>query len=293
MTFTSTAPLTLNGVRLDTLAYSIETVGGRRMLPKQRVTMVQIPGRDGAAVDFDDAFEEGRLILKMWIVDADVNGNVPFNQRAQFEANLDAIFSLLATTRGRTITVQQTMADGSIRQTNAIITEEMTPDIFGPNAARMNIGLTLPDVWWEDVSSSDFSFTDALTPSFTNITTLAGASAPIDDGRYLVTGPVTNPRVIDVASGQWAQLTRTLAAGNMWLFDAKTRVSRYGAGLTLNSADTAGTDGWADTSYSGRFKLMTLRPAVVSGVRQVQVQVTGTSGSAATALGVRAKRKFV
>lgn len=292
MVYLQPYPLSVNGFRLDTMAYSIETMSGRRTLPKQRVTAVQIPGRDGVAVEFDDSFEETPFVLKIWVVDTDEDGQIMANKRMQFEKNLDAIMNMIAVSRGRMIELLQTMGDGTVRRADAVLTEAMTPDFFGPNAANMSIGFILPNVWWEDTVTQDFSFANALVPASTNVTTLDNGTAPIDDARYLVTGPVTNPRVIDVSTGQWVQLTRTLAAGNMWLFDAKNRVSRYGAGLTLNSADTAGTDGWIDTSYSGRFKMMTLRPTLTSGVRRVRVQMTGTSGSAATALAIRARRKY-
>lgn len=292
MANTSAYPLTIDGVRLDTFAYNVETLSGRRGLPKQRYTPMEIPGRDGLAIDFHDSVDDGSLILKMWIVQADVDGNVPANKRQQFETNLDFLLNLFADARGRVIDIRQTMGDGTVRRTDGVVKETMTPDMFGENSARMSVAFMLPNTWWEDLASADFSFTNALVPSATNVTTMTGATAPIDDGRFLVTGPVTNPRVIDVHSGQYTQLTRTIAAANQWLFDAKNRVSRYGAGLTLNSADTAGSDGWPDTSYNGRFKMMTMRPYPVSGTRQVQLQLTGTSGSAATALAVRAKRKF-
>lgn len=292
MTNTSSTPITIDGNRLDTWAYNVETLSNRHMVPAQRFSTVKIPGRDGLAIDFEDAVDEGRIVLKIWLVDCDENGNFSYDRRAQFDRNLDFFLNLIAETRGRVIEVQQTMADGTIRRADGIITEAVTPDMFGPLSAKMALAIMLPNSWWEDTATADFSFTDALTPTTTTVTILTGATAPIDDARFLVKGPVTNPRVIDLRTGAYAQLTRTLSGTEYWLFDAKTRVSRYGTSFTLNSADTAGTDGWADTSYTGAYKILSLRPYLVGGNREVRVRLTGTSGSSATALSIRAKRKY-
>jgi hypothetical protein len=291
--FTSSYPLTFDGERLDTYAYSIETVSGRRTAPKQRFATVEIPGRDGAYIDFQDSFEPGLCVLKIWLIPVDVDGVTPASRRTQFEANLDYIMNLVGNARGRLIELRQTMGDASVRRTSAIVSEVATPEMFGPNSARMSIALTLPDSVWEDVSTADFTYSNAVTAGLTAVTTLRGGTTPTDNARFLITGPVTNPRLADSSSGEWIQLTQTVAAANMWLFDAGTRISRYGSGLTLSSADTAGADAWANTSFSGSFKMLSLRPKLASGFRDVKVTLTGTSTTAATAVGIRAKRKYL
>lgn len=293
MTNTSRFPVTVDGHRLDTHAYRIETLGGMRSFPKQRITTYEIPGRDGLGVEFQDSLEEGRFIIKVWLVDVDEDGDIPLNRRAQYEANLDFFGNLIADMRGRTAVIDMTMGDASVRRTEGILTETVTPDVFSRYAARLAMAFMLPNTTWRDTASQDFSFTDAVSAGATTITTMTGSSAPIDDGRFLITGPINNPMLTDPHSGQWVQLAKNLGSGDAWLFDSGARVSRYGAGLTLASSNTAGTDGWPDTSYNGQYKLFTMRPYLSSGSRVVRLTLTGSSSTSATALAVRATRKFL
>ena len=83
-----------------------------------------------------------------------------------------------------------------------------------------------------------------------------------------------------------------LGAGDAWLFDADTWVSRYGAGLTLDSADTAGTDGMPVTEWSSASVMLTLTPTRAAGARKVMVRLNGTGRDGTTSLKVRARRKY-
>jgi hypothetical protein len=295
MVTTSAWPVTIDGARIDTLGYNIETLSGRDYLPVQRYTTQVIPGRNGVQVAYEDAFEQGLFVLRGWVIGADADGNVPTTQRQEFEKNMELLFGLLANARGRNVELRQTSAaTGGVRRANGILTEAVTPELFSPEAARFVMTFTLPDGVWEDVTTpADFSLVNAVSVGASNVTTLLDGTAPIDDGRFLVTGPVATPRLTDVSSGAWIQLNRTLAAGQNWLFDCNTRVSRFGTGLTLASADSSGTDDWPNTVHSGQFSMFKMHPYLFSGVtRYPRLTLTGTGSTAATAFAVRAKRKY-
>jgi hypothetical protein len=297
MTNTTTLPLTVNGVRLDTLGYNVETLDGRNIMPRQRYATQVVPGKNGVVVDFEDAYDVGQLIIKMWVIGRDVNGAVTAaSERAEFEKNLDTLWNLFGR-RGSTLSVQQTMADGRVMQCDAVVTDIISPTMFAENSGRFSVAMDLPDSVWYDVTiPSDFTLTNAANPTSINVTTLTGATAPIDDGRFLVTGPIANPRIIEKSTGEYAQLSRTLAAGETWLFDVGTRAVRYGTAaqaLTLNSTDTAGSSDIANLSFTGRFKFFVMRPFETGSGRMPQLQLTGTGTTAATAIAVRARRKYL
>lgn len=74
MTTFNQLPLTYDGVRLDTLAYAIETLDGRRLLPRTRGRDIAVPGLHGEIASRYDDYEAGRVILKMWVRSNDVDG---------------------------------------------------------------------------------------------------------------------------------------------------------------------------------------------------------------------------
>ncbi len=296
MVNTSAYPVTIDGLRMDTLAWNIETLSGRDHLPVQRYSSQVIPGRSGYMVAYEDAFEPGVFGVKGWVIGCDVDGNVAAGARPQFEKNIDTLFNLIANCRGRDVELQQSSAaTGLTRRASGILTDAFTPEMFGENSASFTLVFTLPNSVWEDtVLPADFSLANAVAVGASNVTTLADGTAPIDDGRYLITGPIATPRLTDVSSGAWVQLNRTLAAGQNWLFDAGTRVSRFGTGLTLASADSAGTDDWPNTVHSGQYTMMKMHPYLFSGTtRYPRLLLTGTGSTTATAFAVRAKRKYV
>src|SRR5689334_4925585 len=98
MTNTSTIPVTIDGVRLDTLAYNIETLEGRMSFPGSRGENAIVPGDDGSIFIPNKSFEDTTKTLKMWVRGADVNGLVPImsTRMAEFRSNMDRLFRLFA-----------------------------------------------------------------------------------------------------------------------------------------------------------------------------------------------------
>ena len=119
--------------------------------------------------------------------------------------------------------------------------------------------------------------------------TLAGSSAPIYDARILITGPISNPKVTDVASGAWAKLTADIAAGDAMLLDCKNWLA-YRGDSTLDAGDVGAT---GLLSTSGGPYMLPLTPQITAtdpAVRRVRLSVTGTGFTSATGLSVRADK---
>jgi hypothetical protein len=97
MTNTSPLPITVDGTRLDTLAYNIETLTGMRSMPRTRSGDVVVPGLHGVVSSLYDDYEAGELALRMWVRDTDEAGKhvlTDVHRKQQLDRNLDRVFAL-------------------------------------------------------------------------------------------------------------------------------------------------------------------------------------------------------
>lgn len=119
MAFTNERPLSVDGTRLDTLAYNIESIDGRRQLPGVRSNDVVVPGRHGVVPSIYDDFEPGRITLRMWVRSTDVNGDTVSGKhpKDQLSLNLDRLFALFRP-RNRLLTVTQQVGTDTIARSN-------------------------------------------------------------------------------------------------------------------------------------------------------------------------------
>lgn len=294
MTTTSTIPVTVDGVRLDTYAYNIETLAGRLMFPGVRGERPVVPGDDGSVFVPNQNFEDGSMTLSMWVRGADVDGLVPggSSARAEFRKNLQRLSRIFGI-QHRMLDVRQTWpTDPTTIQYMCTVAETFD---FGGNAhntlARFAVVLQIPDVFGQDVNATDFSSaTNLASGTMLTLTALDGGTAPCRDAIYVVMGPATNPRITNPETGEWVQLNATIASGTNWRINAATWETRTGSGLGLGSADTAGTARVAETQMGGggaRFMTLTPRDA-----GPPQLVLTGTGLGANTQVLVRARRKF-
>lgn len=295
MTFTSDRPITVDGVRLDTLAWNITKIS--RAAAARRSADAAVPGRDGVIPSLNDDLEAGSFGLEMFVMGTDADGAVPVaGKRDTLRANLDELIHLFGK-RHALLDVRETVAAGVERRAWAKVQDAIQPDVNTVGSSGMfTVGLVLPYGVWEDVATADWNGTlGAASGTVQEVTTLQGATERITDAVVLVTGPITNPRVTDQATGAYVQLNTALAAGQFWRVNVGTWATRYGAGLGLGSADTTGTDGQSLTVFGGsanQAAFLPLVPVRDTGLRRVKVALTGTGITGATRLSVRARRKY-
>lgn len=290
----SAFPVTVDGTSLDAYAWNVDAK--TRLFPGARTADVQIPGVDGVAASVNDDLEPGLLTLSMWVIGVDQNGTIPVgsNGVAQCRANLDALAHLFGK-RHALLDVRETVdLQGSVRQAWCKVTDTVEPKLIANGTGRFTVAMSIPDGMWQDPATADWSQTGATAGTVYEVTSLQGATGPISDAVLLVTGPATNPQINDFASGAYVRLNQALAAGQLWRVNVGTWSSRYGSGLTLASADTAGTDGHATTVYGGgNARFLRLLPQVSAGARRVRLSLTGSGFTAATGISVRARRKYL
>jgi hypothetical protein len=291
MTNTSLIPITVDGVRLDTLAWNIETLNGRLQIPGVRGSDPEIPGDDGAVFVPNKSYSSGLMVLSMWIRGSDVDGYVPVSssQMGEFRKNLDTITKLF-TVRHRLLDIQQTWPAGIIQYMAKVEQPwDFTASAVNPRA-KFAVQLSLPKVFGQDINTTDYSSATGLASGVTlTMAAYAGHTAPINDAILVVRGPATNPRITNPDTGEWVQYSGTIASGTDWRVDCGLWETRTGVGIGLSSG--AGTNVVATTQYAGggsRFMRLTPRP---SG--GPQVVLTGTSFGGNTQVLARARRKFI
>lgn len=288
MANTSTHPITVNGARLDTWAYNISVKDGWANTPDKRTPNLVVPGRNGELWTPGKRNGPAYMYLSMWVSHMDVDGNIPNADRYyNFRKNFDTLCALLDSTYSL-LDVRQNIGNGEVRQAFCEVAKGLSPAFKGNLFGEFKVELKLPYPFWQDIATQDFSSpTGASAIAQHNVTTMAGSTAPIEDLIFQVKGPITNPRLTDVKSGHWIQLTNTIVTGSIWEVDCEkwTSVTGTATGFTGNGASVI-----QQTSSSGimRPRLFALAPG-----NPPSVQLSGTGSGAGTQLVIRSRRKFL
>lgn len=293
MVNTSDRPISVDGVRLDTLAWNILKIN--RAMAARRDRSIELPGRDGVVPSLDDDLESVQFGLEMFVMGTDADGGVPpAGRRDTLRNNLDELVHLFGK-RHSLLDLRETVANGVQRRAWAKVQDTIAPDISTVGGSgEFTVSLVLPYGVWEDPTTTDWTQVAPVTAA--PVTSLTGATERIGDGIFLVKGPATNPRITDVASGSWVQLNDTLTAAESWRVNALTWATRKGTTVTIGSGDTVGTDRTAQTLTGGpqRGSALVLTPVRDTGARRVGITLSATAGivNGTTALTVRAARKY-
>lgn len=293
MTNTSRWPVTVDGVRLDTYAWNIRTRAGRDLTAQVKTANIDVPSLDGELWVPGKKVGPGRLVLKMWVQGCDANGAVPADQDTywQYRQNLDAL-RLMFGVRHRQLLVQQTIrtSPAVIREALCEVTAVIDPETVVPSvyAAEMTVELSVPGAWWQDPVDTDWDSGGSLvSAAVQNLTSFAGATAPMNEGYLVLDGPATNPVWTDQPSGHFVALDRALLTGEQWVVDMTNWTSKIGTGIAFTAN---GTSVASQTRYGGYHapRMFGLTPLLPNP----RVTVTFTAGSSATRARIRARRKF-
>lgn len=291
MTTTSAIPITVDGTRLDTLAWNVETLDGRLRLPGFRGANPIVPGRDGEIPVLNRAMEANEITLKMWVRGADVDGAIPggSSKMAEFRKNLEAL-SLLFTKPHALLDVRQTWPDKTVQyMCQRMEAFDLSASALNPKAG-FAVVLRIPGVYGQDVNTSDYTSAANLTDNTTlTLATYNGSTAKIDDSIIVVNGPATNPRLTNPQTGEWVQLSAAIATGTNWYINNGTWDTRTGSGFNLSTSG-GGTNQVANTTYAGggnRFMTLSARTG------GPQLVLTGSGFGATTQVLARGRKKYL
>lgn len=299
MAYTSAYPITVDGVRLDTLAWGVEL--RKVVIPGTREANEVVPGVDGVIPSMNDDYDAATYTLDMFVRGSNEDGVVPADSVGRLRANLDHLVAIFSK-RHALLDVREVVdAAGTVRQAMMKRQDSFVPEIAPGLSAKFTVQLVIPGVYWRSLSAVDWVGGAGVVNSSQVVTTVEGSTGAINDAVLLVKGPITNPKVADpYGTGAFVQYRGTLAAGDVWRVNCETWATRVGAGLTLDSSDTVGTDATAVTEAndpSGRF--LSIRPgyyygtSVASSTRRSVLMLQGSGASSETQLQVRARKAFI
>ena len=297
MTNLSDYPITVDGVRLDNLAKGLEasafTTGALR------VADGLLAGVDGVVASVDDSREPSGLSLSMFVRGTDEDGLVPLGRDAQavYQENLDDLRHLFGKS-GALLDVRVVMDKddpAAERQAYAKVVDSITPEDHPGDVGRLAVVLTIPGVYWRSTAPETWSQAAVVSGTEYAVTPLEGSTAPVDDAVVCLAGPFNaGTKVVDPATGAFVRLNEAVVAGDVWRVNVATWESRVGAGLTVDSADTAGTDKSGVTDQGGGYpKYLRLNPRRDGGTRRVKVQVVGGGFTAATTISTKTRRAYL
>lgn len=296
MTYTSQFPATFDGIRLDTLAYGVETISGEDFVPGVRNNDIPLPGRHGSLPILGKKFDNGRFIQSMWVIGSDVDGGIPAGgrRRNEFRKNLDTLKALFGK-RNALMAVVADIGDGTKREAQMQCLDAIDFSVRGVNPiGRFAVILDIPAVFWQDQADVNYDSLTGVTTSWAaTLSAFAGATGIMEDLYIVVDGPINYPKLIDNATGHYIQLQANLAAGNQWVVNTSLWTSKTGAGIAFTQS---GTDQTAATVFSGQHnpRYFAVSPVNTSQVTAPALTLTNTGGStSATRLRVRGRRKFL
>lgn len=286
MTRTTAETLTADGVVLNTYAKNIKSLTGRLRNAKTRTGNITVPGRNGVIRTPRKWSDAAVLDLPMWVVGSHDDGYIPSGSSARIEffKRVDELLAIFSSPE--LITIRHTLPDGTTRECLAEVLEVMdfTADSVNPKGL-VNVQLVVPDAFWRDTADITQTFTNPTMNSVVNLTNFAGATAPMDDLIFTITGPITNPRLEAYRNGNplsqpvWVQYTGTIGAGT-------TAILNCGTWVLSGTASPS----YANLSHLGDPRWLSVPPAPVGGSPQIKISGSGNTG--ATAVQIVGRRKY-
>lgn len=286
MTTTTAETLSVNGVVLNTLAKNIKSLTGRLKAPGLRTDNVVVPGRHGSLRTVNKRYEEGNIVLPMWVRgNDDDEGSIG---RSTFYTNVDTLTQLFRPGSGM-LTVVHTLPDGSQRRCFAECTEaiDMTMEAGGLwPFATFSVALKVPSVFWEDVTATTFDLGYTFNGDMTQ---LAGMTAPIEDAVYTLYGPFTSLTVEARYNGaaledpRYFTYSGSVGTGQTLVVDSGTWKLTGTGGLAVD---------YTKMFHTGGARFLEIPVPPVGGSPQLKItNVGGVAGT--TKVNVSARRKYL
>ncbi len=291
MTVTTAETVTVDGLVLNTLAYNISTRAGRYTTPDVRTKNIELPGRHGTLNVRGKKFQQGQFVWTMWIRGANEDGSVPDNtiQRRLFQQNLDLLLQVF-TRRTGLLDIRQTLPDGSVRQCFGEVLAVVDPQSKSVQPmATLSVAITIPTAFWQDLTAITYTSSAGLSASQTlTLSPFIGATAPMEDLVWTITGAATNAKVQALESGAalnvdtWMQFNSTIPTMKTLTVDCSAWTVVGSVGFTPSTSNLV---------HVGSSSFISLPPGPQNTAPQVQW--TASSVDSHTQITVVGRRKYV
>jgi hypothetical protein len=224
-----------NGVNLATLGYNVSSRAGRLQTAARRGKNAEVASRHGSIHTPGKKFAGAVVVLPIWCVAADDDGNVPRDgtMRELVQSHLDRLLGIFGADQ---VELVSPMPDGSRRRITGQVLDAITPTVqAGGTRIELPVSLTCAAAFWEDVEEVTAARSGT---GIWEVLPFQGANAPMDDLLMRFTAPCTNPQLTN-SKGVWGAYYATLT-GSQWVeIDCATWSVTGGGGLTANLANVA------------------------------------------------------
>lgn len=273
----------IDGKNLSNQQYKIAMYEGMDDGPAVMGDNIDIPFRAGS-VWTPKSFGEAKRTLTILLLNRDPSTGIPpaaqDAQRALVDTALDDLMKLFGQ-RHRLLTIVRTLSGGAVRQGYAEVVDTISPNQLAVNSAAFVVGLKFPQPFWEDQADQTYNApVPAVTATTYTPAAFAAATAPMEDLVVTITGPCTNPKLLDVASGYYFQYNGSLTGGQTMVVNSKLWTVTGTGGFSPSMANFVHTGG----------RLFSLTPDYINGA---QVIMTFTGGSGATTFSIVGRRRYI
>lgn len=285
---TTSETLEVNGVVLNTLAKNIESISGRLRVASLRTENITLPGRHGTLRTRSKVYDEGEIVLPMWVRGTNDDGLVAADttSRKEFYRNVDVLTQLFRPGDGL-LSVVHTLPDGSQRRIFAECTEAIDFSVSGGGypLGKFSVALRVPGVFWEDLEEQEINLSVGHSGI---ISQLEGTTAPIEDSILILRGPLTSTRIESLvddmprSTPEWVNYASQVSAGQTLTIDCANWELLGGGGHTAN---------YSALSHSGGSRWLTLVPGRVLTAPGIKITATNTTSQSKVTL--KARRKFL
>lgn len=286
MTTTTAETLSVNGVVLNTLAKNITSLTGRLRAPALRTSNITVPGRHGTIHTPNKRYEEGEVVLPMWVRGTD--DDEASIGRDLFYQNVDTLTHLFRPGKGL-LTVVHTLPDGSQRRCLAECTEAIDLTMTAGGAfpyATFSVALKVPSVFWEDVVPISFDMDSGFNGG---VAQLSGTSAPIEDAIFTLQGPATSVMVEARYDGgplddpTYFTYSGNIGTGQSLIVDCGTWNLSSTGGLVVD---------YTKLFHTGSSRFLTIAPGPVGEPPSLKVTMVN-SVAGTSKVNLSARRKFL
>ena len=271
--------ITVNGTSLDRLVSNVESLAGLLRTPQRRGESILVPGRHGRLSRADRPYDQGQIVLPMWVVGADAASGATLSGDAgvtAFYARVDELIGLFCRS---SVTIDHTLPSGQVRRAVCELAEEpldFTRQLGSPLFGRVSVALSIPDGCWFEPTTRTSGPYAVPTNGTVTLSEFTGATAPMADLTVTFTGPLNNPQ-LTAANGSFVAYDGLVTAGQSLVIDTgleeaklngvhidytklRYRAPRWfevdpTAGLTVSLVHTSGGNG--QFTVSGRRKFLT------------------------------------
>lgn len=270
---------TVDGTPLSAYAYRVTAKGTTVTTPSVRGQNSEVPARHGALYVPGKKYAPGELTLRMW-----VRGDDP----ADFRRRYDTLLRLFSRRNGL-IRLRYSSPAGYIRIADVERLDSIEYKTPFTRQAALAVVLSVPGAFWRDATAKIWSSPEGIgTGDQLAMPTFTGASAPMADLLWLVTGPAAAPKVTVLATGAYVAYSGTLAAGEQWRIDAAAWTSVVGEQIGF---EAAGDSVIGQTTHAGSARLLELPPPDSDSEPVVELSAGNTS--TATQLQARGARAYL